>query len=394
MDVNQTRLSIVLFSALLSHGGGRETWLNNILPEMLELHAFDDIDVFYVADSATDSHPKLSICDDTRIRFIEIRLPVSSGKLSSLWRIALFCSKVVQCLRRVPSSGHYVVAVGTFYEGAVLALLKLSVLSPPTLVTWIRGVWSKEINHRHGAVFKQLICFFEKQFICCSDYIIANGHDTKQYYEALLGRHVEAIPNALDIKRFAAMARPAFQGDSMTIAYIGRLSEEKGFRSFLDAVDEYFAEHLSSTLSFEIVGDGPLRTLAEVFVAAHPGRPLRFLGPISNEQMPGYLSTIDAGVNLTYSKASGGGGVSNAMLELIGSGRLVIAWDSPIYKQVLDDRQALFVDESNVSELAYSFSRIEADPVDMRKRIENSRRVLNQYSLENHLKHFIDYVLN
>jgi glycosyltransferase involved in cell wall biosynthesis len=239
-----------------------------------------------------------------------------------------------------------------------------------------------------------LICSSEKLFMRCSDRIISNGQDTKQFYEALLGLHVEAIPNALDLKKFAAMARPALQDDCKIIAYIGRLSEEKGFRSFLDAVGAYFAAHPSSTLSFEIVGDGPLRALAEAFVEAHTRRLVRYLGPISNEQMPDYLSTIDAGVNLTYSKASGGGGVSNAMLELIGAGRLVIAWDSPIYKQVLDDQQGLFVDESNIVELANSFARIDADPLEMRRRIKCSHQVLRSYSLENHVQHFVKYVLN
>jgi glycosyltransferase involved in cell wall biosynthesis len=392
--MNPTRLSIVMFSAMLSHGGGRETWLSNILPELIALRAFDLIDVHYVADAVTDTHDKLKICADPRINFFEIRLPVSDSKLTSVRRIAIFCFQVVRRLRRVPASGHCVVAVGTFYEGAVLALLKLFSRHPPKLVTWIRGVWSKEINHRHGNFFKQLICSSEKLFMRCSDHIISNGHDTKQFYEALLGRHVEAIPNALDLKKFAETARPAFQEESKIIAYIGRLSEEKGFRSFLDAVATYFVAHTSSKLTFEIVGDGPLRVLAEDFVAAYPGRSVRYLGPISNEQIPGYLSTIDAGVNLTYSKASGGGGVSNAMLELIGAGRLVIAWDSPIYKQVLDDQQALFVDECNVAELANSFARIDSDPLEMCRLIKCSGQVLSQYSMESHVKHFINYVLN
>lgn len=390
----QTRLSIVMFSAMLSHGGGRETWLSNILPELLALRAFDRIDVHYVADAETDAHSKLQICSDPRINFLETKLPVSNSKLTSIRRIAIFCFQVIWRLRQVPTSGHCVVAVGTFYEGAVIALLKLLSRHPPTLVTWIRGVWSKEINHRHGIFFKQLICLSEKFFMSCSDRIISNGQDTKKFYEGLLGRHVEAIPNALDLKKFAVMARPALRSDRKTIAYIGRLSEEKGFRSFLKAVAEYFATHQFSTLSFEIVGDGPLRKLAESFVEAHPGRFVRYLGPISNEQMPSYLSTIDAGVNLTYSKESGGGGVSNGMLELIGARRLVIAWDSIIYKQVLNDQQALFVGENNIIALANSFARIDVEPEEMRRRINCSSQVLSQYSLENHIRHFINYVLN
>ena len=391
--MNPTRLSVVMFSAMLSHGGGRETWLSNILPELLALRVFDHIDVHYIADAETDTHEKLPICKDPRISCFETRVPVSNNKLTSVRRIAIFCSQVFRRLRRVPAPGHYVIAVGTFYEGAVLTLLRLFTRRTPVLVTWIRGVWPKEINHRHGGFFRHVIGTSEKLFMSCSDHIIANGNDTKQFYEKLLGRHVEAIPNALDVRKYAAVVRPAFQGRHKTIAYIGRLSEEKGLRSYLNAIATYFAAHASSTLSFEVVGDGPLRSLVEAFVLSHPGRPVRYLGPVANDNMLAYLATIDAGVNLTYSKESGGGGVSNGMLELIGAGRLVIAWDSPIYKQVLDDHQALFVNEGNIEALAQCFAQVDADSTEMRARIMCSAEVLERYSLERHVQHFIDYVV-
>lgn len=390
--MSSTRLSVVMFSALLSHGGGRETWLNNVLPELLALRSFDQIDVYYVADASTDAHPKIGICSDQRVNFFETRLPVGSGKLTSVRRIGVFCHDIVKRLRRRPAAGHCVVAVGTFYEGAILALLRATTLRPPALVTWIRGVWSKEINHRHGALVKNLICSFEKLFMRCAHRIISNGQDTKAFYEDLLGRHVEAIPNALDVKKYAAFSRQAFSGERKTVSFIGRLSEEKGLRAYLDGIEAYFGAHTSPTLSFDIVGDGPLRKLAEQFVAKFSGYPVRYLGPISNENMLPYLETIDAGVCLTYSKESGGGGVSNGLLELIGAARLVIAWDSPIYKQVLDCDQALFIEENDIAALAQGFIALDARPAEMCTRIARSAVVLERFTLEQHVRHFVSYV--
>lgn len=390
--MSSTRLSVVMFSALLSHGGGRETWLNNVLPELLAARSFYHIDVYYVADASTDAHPKIPVFADARVNFVETRLPVTSGKLQSVRRIAVFCLDVVRRLRRQPADGHCVIAVGTFYEGAILALLRMTSLRPPSLVTWIRGIWSKEIHHRHGTRAKNLICSAEKLFMRCSDRIISNGQDTKLFYEQLLGRHVEAIPNALDLKKYAAVSRQAFSGEAKTVSFIGRLSEEKGLRAYLDAIAAYFAAHSSSTLSFDIVGDGPLREVAEQFVAQHPGRPVRYLGPLANEHMLAYLATIDAGVCLTYSKETGGGGVSNGLLELIGAGRLVIAWDSPIFKQVLDAEQAEFVEEGDIAGMAACFARIDAEPATMRAKIARSAQVLQRYSLEQHVRHFVAYV--
>jgi glycosyltransferase involved in cell wall biosynthesis len=381
-----------MFSALLSHGGGRETWLNNVLPELLALRSFDQIDVYYFGDSLTDSHPKIGIYDDPRVNFFETRLPIGNGKLTSVRRIGMFCFDTVQRLRRRQPEGHCVVAVGTFYEGAVLALLRATTLRPPLLVTWIRGVWSKEITHRHGALIKALICSFEKRFMRRADLIISNGQDTKAFYETLLGRHVEAIPNALDIKKYAAFSRQAFADARKTVSFIGRLSEEKGLRAYLDAMEVYFGSNASPTLSFDIVGDGPLRNLTEQFVAKFSEHPVRYLGPISNEAMLSYLETIDAGVCLTYSKESGGGGVSNGLLELIGAGRLVIAWDSPIYKQVLSSGQAMFIHESDAAALAYGFAELDAEPEVMRTKITRSVEALERYSLEQHVSHFLTYL--
>ncbi|MBQ5939635.1 glycosyltransferase [Massilia sp. AB1] len=387
----QSRLSIVMFSALLSHGGGRETWLNNVLPRLAGAGEYRHIDVHYVADIDTDRHDKLPCVADPRVRFIETRIPFGAGKLVSLKRIAVFCLHVTRRLRQQPADAHTVLAIGTFYEGAILALLRGTCLRPPMLVAWIRGVWVKEINHRHGPLVKGTISGFEKLFLRCADRVISNGLDTKAFYEEFTGRHVEAIPNALDIQKYAAITRTAFDTDAKTVSYIGRLSEEKGLRSYLDAIEAYLASGRPSRLVFDIVGDGPLRALAEQAAARFP-QVVRYLGPLPNERMLTYLETIDAGVCLTYSKESGGGGVSNGLLELIGARRLVIAWDSPIYRQVLDTDQALFVEENAIPQLAAAFAELDADPPSMAAKVAASTKVLARYSLEHHVQHFVEYV--
>ena len=383
------RLSFVLFSALLSHGGGRETWLNNILPELLTRDDFGAIDVYFISDTTTKCHPKIATYDDPRINFIETRLPVCSNKAMAILRIVVFCWCGAGRLRRRPAEQHFVVAIGTFYEGAVLALLKVLKRRPPLLIAWIRGVWSKEIYHRHGALMQRIINTVERQFLSRADLILSNGNDTKAFYERLLDRHVEAIPNALDLEKYAAVSRRAFSSPSRTVSFIGRLSEEKGLRAYLQGIESYLTDHPADDLTFEIVGDGPLRGLVEAFAAKY-GRWVRYLGPLSNENMLAYLETIDAGVCLTYSGNSGGGGVSNGLLELIGAGRLVIAWASPIFNQVLDDTQGFLVTEGDIAQLTQCF--VALDPDDARLRIAHSKDVLPRYSLETHVEKFVGYL--
>lgn len=388
------RISFVMFSALLSHGGGRETWLNNVLPPLVATQKFETIDVYHFGDEESDQHTKLINYANDNVRFIEVRLPVVGGRLRSVHRIARFCVKVIWALRKVPRGQHYVIAVGTFYEAWVLSLLRLTMLRPPKLVVWIRGILIKEINHRHGSFLVRLVGFMERKWVLAADLVISNGLDTKTYYERSLGRHVEAIPNALDLGKFRQIARAAFSDHVTKISYIGRLSEEKGLRSFLQAIEYCCSVSTASTLKFEIVGDGPLRPLVEDFISRHISWPVRYLGPLANENMPAYLQTIDAGVCLTYSKESGGGGVSNGLLELIGARRLVIAWDSPIYRQVLNPDQALYIYEADARALGDAFYRFNEQTMDMANRIDRAEKVLEGYSLEKHVEHLIEYIKN
>lgn len=384
-------LHFVMFSNLLSHGGGRETWLNNILPALLERPDAPELFVYYMSDAHSDGERKISVVDDPRITFIGTRLPTTSNKLASLLRIARFCWSVTASLRQRTDKRSAILGIGTFYEGAIIALAWMLGVRRQQLVLWIRGVWVKEINHRHGQWGRRLIAGAERFFMRCADKVIANGHDTKAIYEAMLGRHVEAIPNALDLQRFSCASRPALTSLPLCVSYIGRLSEEKGFRAYVEAIDRFVVHDESKGVRFDIVGDGPLRALAEECAQRHPEHVV-YRGAVRNEEMPAYLESIDLGVCLTYSKESGGGGVSNGLLELIGTQRLVVAWDSIIFKQVLADGEAVFVPEGDIAALAEAFAAAARDPATHIRKVEASRAVIAGYSLEAHVAHFMNYL--
>lgn len=385
------RISFVMFSSILSHGGGRETWLNNVLPRLLSDENPPAVDVYFISDAETDAHGKIPAYSDRRVRFIEVRLPHGRGKLTSAARIAIFCKRVCISLCRQPGRQHCVIAVGTFNEGAVIALMRFLCPRRPRLIVWIRGIWLKEISHRHGPVARYVIGRLEAFFLRCSDKLISNGDDTKRHYEALLGRHVEAIPNAIDVRRFGAVRREAFTSSRTVVSFVGRLSEEKGFRDFVRAIERFAASPSGSSVVFDIVGDGPLRYLAESCAQQHPGL-VNFVGPVPNEVILDYLETIDVGVCLTYSGKSGGGGVSNGLLELVAARRLVVAWDSEVFRQVLDNTQALFVKEGDVDQLCEAFRRVRDDASFLTPRIANSRAALDRYGLDRHVEHFLAYI--
>jgi glycosyltransferase involved in cell wall biosynthesis len=220
--------------------------------------------------------------------------------------------------------------------------------------------------------------------------IISNGHDTKIFYEQLLERHVEAIPNAIEVKKYSLISRKAFSNQQITIAYIGRLSDEKGIRAFMQSIVLYNATINIGNLNFEIVGDGPLSYLVEKFQVDTPN--VTYLGPIANSDMLSYLSRIDVGVCLTFSGEIGGGGVSNGLLELLASKRLAITWDSDIFRQVVSDDSSYLVKENDVKCLAECYLMLSKDSAQFNRRIEHGFQVVQLYSFDSHIEKYLNYV--
>jgi glycosyltransferase involved in cell wall biosynthesis len=388
--VSCSSLHFVVFSPLHGHGGGRETWLNNILPAIAALPGGPRIHVHYFSDATTGGE-KIGAFSLANVVFLETRLPAPGGKWTSVSRIALFSRGVLAALRRHADARSTVIGVGTFYEGAVIRLAQLMLRPRPQLVIWIRGIWAKESSHRHGGLMQRLMRSAESWFVRAADKIIANGQDTRAHYEARLRRHVEAIPNALDLGKYASLRRAALSDPVKRVTYVGRLSEEKGLPCFLRSIDEFAARHSGVPVRFDIVGDGPMRALAEEAARRHPTL-IRVIGPLRNEKIPSYLETVDAGVALTYSQQSGGGGVSNGLLELIGARRLVIAWDSVIFRQVLAPDQAAFVEERSTVALADAYASLSTDSALNADRIERSRVAIEPYSLDAHVAHMLRYL--
>lgn len=387
------RLSIIIFSYLYSHGGGRETWLNNFLISILDKKFYNNIDIYCIEDEDASLNNRIAMARSESVNLISIKLPKSGGKIQSLKRIAAYFYYVNKKLRAVDARDHVVIAVGSFYEAMILCSQRFIRVKSPTLIAWIRGVWAKEIYHRHSLLQRGLIIWLEKTFLKCSDKLISNGFDTKEIYEQILGRSIEAIPNGVDIERFASPGKRIFDSALPVIAYVGRLSEEKGLRHFLSAVDCYLsAPSINPPVKFEVVGDGPLRNLVEEYVERKNTDRVTYLGVLSNKDMPNYLSGVDASVCLTYSKESGGGGVSNSLLELMASRTLIIAWDSRVYRQVVDDSQAIFVEEGAFEDLSRAFVKAASSKEYANSLVDVAENEVRNYTFEAHVERYLKFV--
>jgi glycosyltransferase involved in cell wall biosynthesis len=109
--------------------------------------------------------------------------------------------------------------------------------------------------------------------------------------------------------------------------------------------------------------------------------------------MPQVLSEMHICVALTYVRGeaddfSGGGGVSNALLEQMAAGRIIVAWDNAAFRQVLDERSAFLAPQGDREALLDALTQIHADPRAAEEKARTAAEIARGYSFESHLDRF------
>lgn len=122
------------------------------------------------------------------------------------------------------------------------------------------------------------------------------------------------LPNGIDLERFHVGGARRAPGEPFTVVYVGRLSEEKGVLTLLDAWAQAFAGRSPSEVRLQIVGGGPLEG------ALHE-RAER-LGVASQVELLGHRDRVEqvlsgAHLGVLPSRMEG---LSNALLEFMASG--------------------------------------------------------------------------
>ena len=126
---------------------------------------------------------------------------------------------------------------------------------------------------------------------------------------------IAAIPNAVDTARFGHIAHPL--GDAARFVFVGRLVEEKGIPTLLEAFADASALHRDARLT--IVGTGPLHASLTAMAAA--------LGVSDTVVFAGHRDDIeavmaDANIGVLPSRIEG---LSNALLECMAAGLPMVA---------------------------------------------------------------------
>jgi glycosyltransferase involved in cell wall biosynthesis len=375
----------VILSNLTPGAGGRETWCYSFLPTLLAAEPQMELRVYGLrTDDQPDTRPELlaAMAPEDRPRLRPLFFRTSRGRAPLFFAMARHLRRHMASAAVAPP--RYVVAAGSIFEH--LMVLASAKLRRSFRIVWLRCIFFDEKSDKLPAPLLAIARRVEGWLLARSDLLIANGDDIADYYRGRFGLHVHVIRNGIDAKRWRAPP-PALDGP-VTIAFVGRLTLEKGIGAFLDLARRLRGAGEAARFAFHVVGaEGPYE--GEVRAAAAEGL-LTYHGAVPNSALPGLLASFDVCVALTrVARDKGGGGTSNAMLEQMASGRVMLAWDNAIFRQVLDDRTAFMVEQDDVEGLAAALREIAAAPEAARTRASAAQAAATGHSLEAQLGKFL-----
>lgn len=175
-----------------------------------------------------------------------------------------------------------------------------------------------------------------------------------------LGHKVHVLPNTFDPALLNLPPRGG-HSDRVQVAFIGRLSGEKGFPDLLNAIQRWQSSGLGTPIHFSIAGAadpaagglaGIRRHLEEIGIGDH----VTLLGPVGGGEKAELLARADLFVLPSHRESFG-----IAALEAMAAGLPVVAYDVGHLREILGPA-GVFVPAGNVEELASSLGELAADP--------------------------------
>jgi phosphatidylinositol alpha-mannosyltransferase len=182
------------------------------------------------------------------------------------------------------------------------------------------------------------------------------------------------VPNGIDVEAFRPGHGPIrhLRDEHVNVLFVGRLEKRKGLRDLVRAFEYMQARVPRSRLI--IVGDGPLRSTVESYVAGHHVRNVVMAGHVPNAVLPRYYCTAD----IFCSPATGGESFGIVLLEAMASGLPVVATEIPGYLSVLEPGvDSLAVRPKRAAELGAALTVVARD-ADLRRRLGQAGRTKAQ----------------
>lgn len=205
----------------------------------------------------------------------------------------------------------------------------------------------------------------EKQSFARADALCAVSRFVAETTRELLGlgnRHIEILPNFVDLEQFRPAAHIREEED--LIVYAGTLCEKKGIRYLVDAMPAILAARPRARLAvagrdqLDPQSGGSYREFLLARMSDEVRCRVEFLGPVPHDQMPPLLQRASVCVYPSLMEA-----MPMAWLEGMAMGKAVVASRLGPGPEVIDDgANGLLCDPRQPEELAAQVVRLLRDP--------------------------------
>lgn len=376
------KIDLIMLSNLEQSGGGRETWLKNFLDNIVVTDREIKFDLYTLKtneDCLLNEYNYNLVNKHKKYNHNKKKLPISIGFVSYMARNLIFKKKY----------SEHMLAVGGLEE-ALAGVLGYTIRNVKgKKILWLRTIYTKEKGYALNKITQKILLTIElliiKNFF---DIVIANGEDTADFYRNL-GVECVVIKNSIPLEKWNTL-KSTRNHNKLKIAFIGRLTEVKGIQNFLDAINIIYNAGNIKDFEFHIVGDGPYAKELEKYIELDE---VITYGAIHNSQVPDILKEMDCCVALTYlTDFLGGGGVSNALIEQMATGKILVCWDNNIFRKVLDEKSAYFVAQGDSQALAETFINIKNDLPTADIKAICAKSLSHDYSIQNHVNNFFKLI--
>lgn len=239
----------------------------------------------------------------------------------------------------------------------------------------LHGIYSEQVELIHGKILGRISKWFEEKALKWADRITVVSKRTREYY-LKRGFKVEYIPNAIDLK---IIPKEGIKEYDKQIAYVGRLSKEKGVDILIKAFEEIKDCHLL------IIGDGPEKNMLIKISQKNPR--VHFLGYKPRDEAIKYIKGSDILVLPSRQE-----GLSTTILEAMACRTPVIATNVGGNPEIIEHmKNGILVTSENIQEIREAINLL-LENKELTKRIidEAYKIVIEEYewnkAIEKYLK--------
>ena len=254
-----------------------------------------------------------------------------------------------------------------------LSVLRHVPLSPQSVVVGTFHAYREDNYPGYEYVKRVLDRFFERLDGC-----IVVSEVVREYMISYFPGDYRVIPNGIDVERFSNPAlRPIEQFDDgkLNILFVGRLDKRKGFKYLIRAYARV-KEAIPRTRLL-VVGAYDKEDKAEfvLYARKHGLRDVRFIGPVSEEDLPRYYRTCD----VFCAPSTGFESFGIILLEAMAAGKPIVASDIDGYRTVLQDgMEGLLIPPEDEQRLADGLICLLKEPA-LRERMGRQGQAKAQY---------------